>query len=85
MQFTTTLLSAILLASTALAGPVAIRGHTQGGSSHDMDSSDMDDSFNIFKDSAERYEGAICKDQINTSKFPNLLVPAGRSGCVRCK
>jgi hypothetical protein len=29
--------------------------------------------------------GAICKNVITVEKFPNLLVPKGKSGCVRCK
>lgn len=30
-------------------------------------------------------DGAICKNVITVEKFPNLLVPKGKSGCVRCK
>lgn len=45
---------------------------------------DMDDSFNIFEDSSQRFEGAICKDQITTRQFPTLQIPHGfRGGCVR--
>lgn len=72
---------AILLAcsiSNALASVVDIRDG-------DHDNHDMDDSFNIFKDSNQRFEGAICKNQITTKKFPTLVVPPNfRGGCVRC-
>jgi hypothetical protein len=30
-------------------------------------------------------DGAICQNEITTKKFPNLSVPHGKSGCVRCK
>jgi len=78
---TVTILSTLLLASTAFASPIA--GKTEKGSSTDMDSSDMDDSYNIFKDSAKRFEGAICKNEITVSRFPALSVPDKKSGCVR--
>jgi hypothetical protein len=45
----------------------------------------MDDSFNIFKDSNSRWEGAICKSQITSKQFPSLVTPPNfRGGCVRC-
>lgn len=83
MHFTTSLLATVLLASAAIASPVVARHKDQKGTSTDMDGHDMDDSYNIFKNSNERYEGAICKDQITTSKFPDLMVPNKQSGCVR--
>lgn len=51
----------------------------------DANYNDMDGSFNIFGDSSQRFEGAICKDQITTRQFPTLQIPYGfRGGCVRC-
>jgi len=75
MHFTaTTILSTIFLTSAVLAGPLGTR---------DMDANDLDDSYNIFKDSTKRYEGAICKNDITVERFQNLSVPSGKSGCVR--
>jgi len=79
MHFTTSsILATFVLASAALAGPIAARNDK-----HEVNDHDMDDNFNIFKNSAERYEGAICKNEITTHRFPNLLVPDHKSGCVR--
>jgi len=77
MRFSSALFTTILFTSTTLAGPFIAH------QSRDMASDDMDDSFDIFQNSAERYEGAICKDQITTSRFHNLKVPDHQSGCVR--
>jgi hypothetical protein len=50
MHFTTSsLLATLLLASSAFAGPIAARNDK-----HDVNDHDMDDNFNIFKNSAER-------------------------------
>jgi hypothetical protein len=45
MHFSTTFLATVVLASTALAGPIAARNDHKD---------DMDDYYNIFKHSAER-------------------------------
>jgi hypothetical protein len=49
MHFSTPFLATLLLASTALSGPIVSRN-----SSKDMDNQDLDDDYNIFKHSAER-------------------------------
>lgn len=51
MHFTaSTLFCTVLLASSAIAGPVAVRDNDK----NKVDSHDMDDSYDIFKHSAER-------------------------------
>jgi hypothetical protein len=71
----------LALAATGLGGVIVSRDDHGHGNNYN----DMDDSFNIFKDSAQRFEGAICKDQITTRQFPTLQVPYGfHGGCVRC-
>ena len=73
-SISTIIISSLLLISSTLAGPVEIRNYN-----------DMDGSFNIFKDANKRWQGAICKDQITTGRFPDLMTPPGfRGGCVRC-
>jgi hypothetical protein len=71
-----TLSAPFFLLAGALAGAVIER---------DDNYNDMDDKFNIFKDSNSRWEGAICKSQITTKQFPTLVTPPNfRGGCVRC-
>ncbi|KAH9208236.1 hypothetical protein DL95DRAFT_480681 [Leptodontidium sp. 2 PMI_412] len=76
MHFIT--LTPLLLLSGALAAAVVERNG-------DYDYyNDMDDNFNIFKDSNFRWEGAICKNEITTKQFPTLTTPPNfRGGCVR--
>ncbi|PMD50001.1 uncharacterized protein K444DRAFT_670503 [Hyaloscypha bicolor E] len=75
MHFIT--LTPLLLLSGALTAAVVERNG-------DHDYNDMDDSFNIFKDSNSRWEGAICKSEITTKQFPTLTTPPNfRGGCVR--
>lgn len=78
MHFIT--LTPLLLLSGALAAAVVERNG-------DYDYyNDMDDNFNIFRDSNFRWEGAICKNEITTKQFPTLTTPPNfRGGCVRCK
>ncbi|KUJ11828.1 uncharacterized protein LY89DRAFT_786008 [Mollisia scopiformis] len=71
---TTTILSTIILASSAFAGP--------------LDSRDSDDSsnpdLNIFPTTADAYENyAICKNKITKDRFPSLAAPSDEGGCVR--
>jgi hypothetical protein len=49
MHFTAATLSAVLLASTVLAGPLVTRNNAHSNTSSPMSGDDMDDSFNIFK------------------------------------
>ena len=75
MHFTS--VATLALAATCLGSAIVGRDNSYYN--------DMDDSFNIFRNSAERFEGAICKDQITTRQFPTLQIPYGfRGGCVRC-
>ncbi|RFU25081.1 hypothetical protein B7463_g11262, partial [Scytalidium lignicola] len=65
----------LVLVSTSLAGLAVLRNDNYN---------DMDESFNIFKDANSRFEGAICKSEITTKKFPSLVIPPHfRGGCVR--
>jgi len=74
MGFLSRLLLSALLAGPTLAGAIAKKESYN----------DMDDSFNIFKDSSQRWEGAICKSEITTKQFPTLVTPPNfRGGCVR--
>jgi len=73
MHFIT--LTVPFLLSGALAGAIIERNGNYN---------DMDDDFNIFKDSNSRWEGAICKSQITSKQFPSLVTPPNfRGGCVR--
>jgi hypothetical protein len=63
MRFLSGLLLPALLAAPSLAGAIAKKNNYN----------DLDDSFNIFKDSSQRWEGAICKSQITTKQFPTLV------------
>jgi len=73
-----TLITPFFLVAGTLAGAIVQRN---GGNTYN----DLDDSFNIFKDSNSRFEGAICKSEITTKQFPNLVIPPNfRGGCVRC-
>ena len=70
-------LTPLFLISTSFAAVLDIRNDGYN---------DLDPSFNIFKDSKSRFEGAICKSEITTKQFPNLVIPPNfRGGCVRCK
>lgn len=76
MYLTTAITNLLVLASASLAVPVTER---------DNHYNDLDPSFNIFGDANSRYEGAICKNEITTREFPELVVPHNyRGGCVRC-
>jgi len=66
----------LLLLSRALASAIIERNGN--------DYNDLDDKFNIFKNANSRFQGAICKNEITTNKFPTLVVPPNfRGGCVR--
>jgi hypothetical protein len=80
MRFTLAV-TLLALVATSLGSAIVARDDRGHGNKYN----DMDDSFDIFKDSAQRFEGAICKDQITTRQFPTLQVPKGfHGGCVRC-
>ena len=75
MRFLSGLLLSALLAGPSLADAIAKKDNYN----------DLDDSFNIFQDSSQRWEGAICKSEITTKQFPTLVTPPNfRGGCVRC-
>ncbi|PTB37445.1 hypothetical protein M441DRAFT_50700 [Trichoderma asperellum CBS 433.97] len=67
MRFTSTIL-AIILASTALANPLA--------------QSNNDDA-NIFPNFKNYDDWAICKSKITKKRFPHLQAPNNNGGCVR--
>jgi hypothetical protein len=74
MGFLSRMLVPALLAGAALTGAIVQKDNYN----------DMDDRFNIFKDSNSRWEGAICKSEITTKQFPTLVTPHNfRGGCVR--
>jgi hypothetical protein len=74
MRFTTSALVSLLLATSALAGPLSARKQKD----------DDDSTFNIFKNEAKRWEGAICKTSITRQTFPALALPEHvGGGCVR--
>jgi hypothetical protein len=53
MRFTASLIATALLTSTAIAGPIDARDHHKSND-HYVDSHDMDDSYNIFKNADKR-------------------------------
>jgi hypothetical protein len=76
MHFSTaTVLSALALASSVLAGPLGQNRRDNGD--------DNNTDINIFP-SADRYNDyAICKGKVTKDKFPQLQAPSHDGGCVR--
>lgn len=77
MHFSTpTIISTILLASSALASPnlgLRIRDNKE----------DNDSSINIFPSGDKYNDYAICKGKVTKDKFPQLQAPSNDGGCVR--
>src|SRR5208282_981173 len=74
MRFSaTTILSALIISSTALAGPLRVRD----------DGDDSNPDIAIFPGFNNYDNWAICKGKITKSQFPNLQAPTNDGGCVR--
>jgi len=73
MHFSATVLAALFVASSVIAGPLRARD------AGDDDNSDI----NIFPSGDKYNDYAICKGKVTKHQFPQLQAPSEDGGCVR--
>jgi hypothetical protein len=72
---TTTVLSALVLASSVIASPYGLRARDQDD--------DTNQNINIFPSGDKYNDYAICKGKVTKHQFPGLQAPSDDGGCVR--